>query len=305
MIEKTQTLWLDGALTGWDDGTTHLMTHTLHYGFGAFEGIRSYQQAHGGTAIFRLEEHIDRLFASSKAAYLEVPFDRATLMAACTEVVRANGLRNAYLRPLVFVSEPNIIFAHWLNRVRVAVLAFPWEGYSDRNREEGTNAKFSPYVRPKAQAAFFKAKLCGHYALSVVAYSEAVRTGYKQAIFLDEDGMVCEATGDNLFLVKDQVLVTPPSSRSILMGLTRDSVMTLARELGYRVEERDISREECMTADELFTTGTASELLPVRMLEGRPVGAGKLGPVTAAVQQAFSAAAQGRAAQYKNWLTPV
>jgi branched-chain amino acid aminotransferase len=305
MIEKTQTLWLDGALTGWDDGTTHLMTHTLHYGFGAFEGIRSYQQTEGGTALFRLEEHIERLFASSKAAFLEVPFDHATLLKACKEVVSANGLRDAYLRPLVFVSEPNIIFSHWLNRVRVAVIAFPWAGYSDRNREEGTSAKFSPYVRPKAHAAFYKAKLCGHYALSVVAYTEAVRTGFKQAIFVDEDGMVCETTGENLFLVKDQVLVTPPSSRSILMGLTRDSVMTLARGLGYRVEERDLSQAECLAADELFTTGTASELLPVRMLEGRPVGTGTLGPVTAAVQQAFTAAAQGRSAQYKHWLTPL
>jgi branched-chain amino acid aminotransferase len=305
MIEKTQKLWLDGALTGWDDGTTHLMTHTLHYGFGAFEGIRAYQQADGGVALFRLEEHIERLFASSKAAFMEVPFDRATLLEACKEVVSANGLGDAYLRPLVFVSEPNIIFAHWLNRVRVAVIAFPWKGYSDRNREEGTSAKFSPYVRPKAHAAFYKAKLCGHYALSVVAYSEAIQTGFKQAIFLDEDGMVCETTGENLFIVKDQVVATPPSSRSILMGLTRDSVMTLARELGYRVEERDISQEECLAADEIFTTGTASELLPVRMLEGRPVGAGKLGAVTTAVQQAYSAAAQGRSARYRHWLTPL
>ncbi|WNG16101.1 branched-chain amino acid transaminase [Cystobacter fuscus] len=302
MIEKTQALWLDGVLTGWDDGTTHLMTHTLHYGFGVFEGIRAYQQADGGTALFRLEEHIERLFASASAAFLEVPFDRATLLGACKEVVRANGLRDAYLRPLVFVSEPNIIFAHWLNRVRVAVIAFPWVGYSDRSQQEGTNAKFSPYVRPKAHAAFYKAKMCGHYALSVVAYSEAIRTGFKQAIFLDEDGMVCETTGENLFMVKEQVVVTPPSSRSILMGLTRDAVMTLARELGYRVEERDISREECLSADEIFTTGTASELLPVRMLEGRPVGTGQLGPVTAVVQQAFSAAARGRAARYKHWL---
>lgn len=305
MIEKTQSLWLDGALIPWDGGTVHLMTHTLHYGFGAFEGIRAYPQVDGRAALFRLEEHIERLFASSKAAFLDVPFDRAALLGACKDVVRANGLRDAYLRPLVFVSEPNIVFAHWLNPVRVAVIAFPWGVHPGRHQEEGVDAKFSPYVRPKVHAAFYKAKLCGHYALSVMAYSEAVRAGFKQAIFLDEDAMVCEATGENLFIVKEQRVVTPPSSRSILMGLTRDSVMTLARGLGYQVEERDISQEECRSADEIFTTGTASELVPVRMLEGRPVGTGRPGPVTVAVQQAFSAATQGQTARYTHWLTPL
>lgn len=303
MIERAQKLWLDGALTAWEEGTVHLLTHTLHYGFGAFEGIRSYRHVAGGAALFRLEEHIDRLFASARALFLEIPFDKTMLMRACVDVVRANGLQDAYLRPLVFVSEPNIIFAHWLNRVRTAVVAFPWAGYSDRNREEGTNAKFSPYARPKALADFYKAKVCGHYALSVVAYSEAVRSGFKQAIFLDEDGMVCETTGENLFVVKDGAVVTPPASRSILMGLTRDAVIQIARDLGYPVQERDISREECLVASEIFTTGTASELLPIRMLEGRQVGNGELGPVTAAIQRTFTDATQGRTERYSHWLT--
>ncbi|WP_438014233.1 branched-chain amino acid transaminase [Sorangium sp. So ce315] len=305
MIQETSTLWLDGAHVGWGEGNVHLLTHTLHYGFGAIEGIRSYRQARGGAAIFRLDRHIERLFASAKAAFLEIPFDRATIERACTEAVRENGLEDAYIRPLVFVSEPNIVFSHWLNRVRVAVLTFPWKGYSDRGREEGTSATFSSYVRPKALAQFYKAKLCGHYALSVAAYSEARHAGYEQALFLDEDGMVCESTGENVFVVKGEQIATPPAARSILMGTTRASVLEIARDRGYRAEERDISRAECQEADEIFTTGTASGILPIRRLEGRPVGTGALGPVTLALQRAYAAATEGRSALYERWLTPL
>jgi branched-chain amino acid aminotransferase len=305
MIESAEKLWLDGELVDWDAGSVHLLTHTLHYGFGAFEGIRAYAQEGGGVALFQLDGHLARFFASAAAISVDVPYDAAALARACHQVVSVNGLRDAYVRPLLFVGEPNIIFAHWLNRVRVAVVAFPWRGYSDRNREEGTTAKVSPYVRPRVHAEFYKAKLCGHYALSVAAYSEAVRTGFKQAIFLDEEGMVCETTGENLFIVREGELWTPPSSRSILLGLTRAAVLELARDSGIATAERDFGVEELKGASEVFTTGTASELLPICAIDGSPVGDGRLGPVTRLLQERFQAAATGRLTSHRSWLTPL
>lgn len=305
MIERVSKVWLDGALVPWGDATVHALTHTLHYGFGAFEGIRAYAQAEGGTALFRLSDHVERLYRSTAAASIEIPFGREAIAKACGDVVVQNALRDAYVRPLVFIGDPNIIFAYWLNPVRVAVVAFPWTGFSDRNREDGTSAKISPYVRPKAHADLFKAKLCGHYALSVIAYGDAARSGFKQAIFLDEDGVVCESTGENLFMVSGAQLWTPPPSRSILIGITRLSVMEIASDLGYEVIERDFGVDDLLAADEIFTTGTASELLPIRSIESHPIGDGRLGPATRAIQARFTEAAHGQLAGYQRWLTPL
>jgi branched-chain amino acid aminotransferase len=205
----------------------------------------------------------------------------------------------------VFMGEPNIIFAYWLNRVRVAVAAFAWSGYSDRSREAGTSAKIAPYVRPKAHAELFKAKLCGHYVLSNLAFGDAARSGFKQAIFLDEDGVVCESTGENVFLVRDRELWTPPPSRSILIGITRLSVMEIAAGLGYEVIERDFRVDDLRAAGEVFTTGTASELLPICSIEGQEIGSGRLGPVTRAIQDRFTDIVKGRVPEYRRWLTPV
>ena len=305
MIERVATVWVDGSLKPWDEATVHTLTHTLHYGFGAFEGIRAYAQPDGRTALFRLSDHVDRLYRSTAASSIEIPFAPEAISEACIAVVTSNQLRDAYIRPLVFVGDPNIIFAYWLNRVRVAVAAFAWSGYSDRSRELGTSAKISPYVRPKAHADLFKAKLCGHYVLSILAYGDAARSGFKQAIFLDEDGVVCESTGENLFLVRGRQLWTPPASRSILIGITRLSVMEIATEMGYEVLEREFGVEDLRVADEVFTTGTASELLPVCSIENHHIGTGRLGPVTRAIQDRFTDAVNGRLPGYRRWLTPV
>ena len=305
MIEPVDTVWLDGALRPTEASKVHLLSNTLHNGFGAFDGIRSYRQQDGGVALFRVAEHMQRLINSATAVSIETEYDAATLVAAASEVIRANDLQDAYVRPLVYVGEPNIIFAHWLNQVHVAVIVFPWSGYSDRSREQGTTATFARYPRPKALADLFKAKVCGHYLLSVAAYADAKQRGFGQAIFLDEDGMVCESTGENLFTVRDGILSTPPTTRSLLPGITRDTVMRLARELGHEVVERDLTKDDLLTADEVFTTGTASELLPIPEIDGHKIGTGTIGPVTVAVQGRFMDVVSGRVPDAHGWLTRV
>jgi branched-chain amino acid aminotransferase len=236
---------------------------------------------------------------------IDVPFDGGALVDACHEVVAANDLGDAYVRPLVFVGGPHIIFAHWLNPVHVAVAAFPWRGYKDRSGAAAVAAKLSPYRRPKALAELYKAKLCGHYLLSIVAFADASRTGYQQAIFLDEDDLVCEATGDNLFVVSNGELATPTAARPILLGLKRACVLELARDLGLRAVERDFGPAELAAADEVFTTGTASGILGVGSIDGTAIGDGGVGPVTRSLQERFAALATGLAADEHGWLEPV
>lgn len=305
MIEPVAKIWLDGQLVDWDAAVSHVLTDTLHYGFGAFDGIRSYEQAGGGVALFQVAEHVGRLLASAGHVGIEVPFDREALVEACHEVVAANDLRDSYVRPLVFVGGPHIIFAHWLNPVHVAVAAFPWKGYKDRSGDVAVSAKVSPYRRPQALAELYKAKLCGHYLLSIVAFADASRTGYQQAIFLDEGGLVCEATADNVFVVKGGELATPTEARPILPGLVRECVLRLAGDLGYRVVERDFGAAELAAADEVFTTGTASGILAVGAVDGKPVGDGGVGPVTRSLQERFAAVATGLVRDDRGWLVPV
>lgn len=305
MIEPVDTVWVDGELGSLQEQRVSLLTHTLHYGFGAFEGIRSYRQDSGDVMLFRVQEHMERLRASAEAISIPTDYDVDALVEATQDVLRANDLDDAYVRPLVYVGEPNVIFSHWLNSVHVAVVAFPWTGYTDRNRERGSSAKFAPNPRPKALAELFKAKACGHYLLSVTAFADAKEHGFGNAIFLDEDGAVCEATGENIFTVHDGVVATPPASRSILMGITRDTVLVLARDLGYEAVERDITVDELLAADEVFTTGTASELLPLPKIEDRQIGDGTMGPVTAAIQQRFTDVVRGRDLGHPDWLTKV
>ncbi|WP_242910603.1 branched-chain amino acid transaminase [Actinomadura terrae] len=305
MIEAAETLWLDGELVRSDTARADLLTHTLHYGFGAFDGIRCYRQDDGGQAMFRVGEHMRRLRDSAAALSIPIEHTEETLVEAARGTIKANGLADAYVRPLVYVGEPNIIFAHWLNEPHTAVLAFAWSGYSDRNREEGTTATFSSHRRPKAHAGLYKAKACGHYLLSVVAYSEAKQRGFAQAIFIDEDGMVCEATGENIFAVHGSVVSTPPASRSLLPGITRDTVMRLAADLGYEVVERDLGTDDLLGATEVFSTGTASELLPIPEIDGRKIGGGAFGPVTQSLQQTMMDIVRGRAPDPRGWMTPV
>lgn len=305
MIEPVDLVWVDGELQSMDKSRTSLLTHTMHYGFGVFDGVRAYRQDSGDVMLFRALDHMERVVRSAEGISIPMPYDAPTLVEVAQEVLRANELADAYVRPLVYVGEPNIIFSHWLNSVHVAMLAFPWTGYSDRNRERGSSAKISPYLRPKSLAGLFKFKACGHYLLSVTAFSDAQRSGYGQAIFVDEDGAVCEATGENVFVVKDGVVSTPPAARSILLGITRDTEITLASDLGYETVERDLFVDDLLDADEVFTTGTASELLPMPKIEDRVIGDGTMGPVTAQVQQRFTDDVRGRDVAYADWLTKV
>ncbi|HEX8580812.1 MAG TPA: branched-chain amino acid transaminase [Acidimicrobiales bacterium] len=305
MIEPVDIVWVDGELGSMDRSRVSLLTHTMHYGFGVFDGLRSYRQDSGDVMLFRALEHMERVVRSAEGISIPVAYDADALVEAAQAVLRANELDDAYVRPLVYVGEPNIIFSHWLNSVHVAMIAFPWTGYSDRNRERGSSAKIAPWPRPKALADLYKFKACGHYLLNVTAFSEAQRSGFGQAIFVDEDGAVCEATGENVFVVKDGAVATPPSSRSILPGITRDTVLTLARDLGHEAVERDLVVDDLLGADEVFTTGTASELLPLPKIEDRVIGDGTMGPVTAAIQQRFSDAVRGREPAYADWLTKV
>lgn len=304
MIKPVEQVWLDGKLTTADHSRVGLLTHTIHYGFGALDGFRSYQQDDGRVAIFRLDDHLRRLRASAAAIKLTIPFHHQDLVDGTREVIRVNGLTDSYVRPLVFVGEPNIIFAHWLNDVRVAIVPFAWSGYSDRDAAAGTTAKISPYPRPKSHAALYRAKLTGHYLLSVIAFGEARDSGVQQAIFLDEDGFVCEGTGENVFAVHGSSLSTPPSTRSLLPGFTRATIMELAVELGLTASERDLQVTDLYSADEVFTTGTASGLLAIPELNGRPIGTGPA-LVTKALRQRYTDATRGRLPAHTSWLTHV
>lgn len=302
MITPVEHVWVDGKMVAAQDSGVGLLTHSLHYGYAALDGFRSYRQDSGGVALFRLGDHLDRLRASAAALGVQVEHDRDELAAASAEVIRANDLTDAYIRALVFVGEPNIIFAHWLNPVHVVLVPFAWTGYSDRDANAGTTAMIAPYPRIRAHAPLFQAKLSGHYMLNVLAYGHAKSSGVQQAIFLDEQGTVCEATGENVFVVKDGELSTPPANRSLLPGITRATVLELAAELGLPAGERDLTVQDLYDADEIITTGTASGLMHVPELDGRAIGAGD-NPVTQALRGRYQDAARGRLAARAGWLT--
>ena len=286
----------------------HILTHTLHYGVGAFEGIRAYKRPDGKGAIFRLAEHIDRLFASCHICMMDVPYTREQLAAACVETMRANKMSEAYLRPLVFLGDGELGLGSMGNPVRVAVAVYEWGAYlGEEGLRRGIRAKVSSFTRGALNSTMSKGKICGQYVNSVLAKREAIKGGYSEAILLDGTGLVAEASGENIFLVRRGKLKTPPLSSAILEGITRDTVITLARELGLVVEEAPFARDEMYLADEVFFTGTAAELTPVREIDDRQIGAGECGPVTRKLQDAFFEAVKGRAGKEKpshpEWLT--
>jgi len=304
MIEPTKHVWLDGALHIAEDTRVDLLTHSLHYGYAALDGFRSYRQDDGTISVFRLHDHLRRLRRSASFIGLEIPFDEDQLVAGTLHLLGVDGLADAYVRPLVFVGAPNIVFAHWLNQAHVAMMAFPWAGYSDRDQDAGTPATVARYRRNSAQGGLFGAKLTGHYMLSVLAYGEARRAGMQQAVFLDDEGFVCECTGENIFAVQGEAIVTPPARRALLPGITRDSVLTLAADLGLRTAEQDLTVHDLLAADEVFSTGTASGILPLPSLDGRPIGTGEHA-VSRALRERYVSIARGRAADHADWITPV
>jgi branched-chain amino acid aminotransferase len=307
-LKAVDKVWLDGNLVPFAEAQVHVLTHTLHYGVGAFEGIRAYRRPDGSGAIFRLGEHIDRLFDSCHICMLEVPFTREQVAQACVETMRANKMVEAYLRPLVFLGDGELGLGSTGNPVRVAVAVYEWGAYlGEEGLKRGIRAKLSSFTRGGLNSTMSKGKICGQYVNSVLAKREALKAGYSEAILLDDRGLVAEASGENIFLVKRGRIKTPPLSSAILAGITRDTVLTLARELGIPVEEATFARDELYLADEVFFTGTAAELTPVREIDDRSIGAGECGPITRKLQDAFFEAVKGRAGQEKpshpQWLT--
>lgn len=305
-MEKLETIWLDGQLVPWDDARVHVLTHTLHYGVGAFEGIRAYKRASGETAIFRLKEHIDRLYDSAKIVQLEIPFDRETVMEACAEVMRANKLDAGYLRPLVFMGDEQMGLYAPKNSVHLCVVAWRWGAYlGDEALRRGIRAKVSSFTRAHINSTMAKGKVVGNYVNSIQAKREVKAAGYDEAIMLDAQGYVAEASGENLFMVKRGELRTPPTSSCILEGITRDTLITLAREAGFPVRETLIARDELYLADEVFLCGTAAEVTPVREIDDRTIGRGSMGRITEMLQARYFDIVRGSTSDHAEWRTVI
>jgi branched-chain amino acid aminotransferase len=306
MVDKVKKIWLDGELVDWDSASVHILTHSLHYGLAAFEGVRAYKRSDGATYVFRLREHIDRLFDSCKMALLPPRFTREQVMSACTDTLRTNGMVDGYLRPLVFVGDGAMGIYAPQNPVRTAVIAWKWGTYLGEDAlKNGIRAKISSFARLHVNVSLAKAKISGQYTNSVIAKREAKFGGYDEAILLDANGYVSEGSGENIFVVRKGVIHTPDLSCSILEGITRDSVITLAREMGMPVVEDRLTRDQLWLADEVFFTGTAAEVTPVREIDNRTVGEGTVGPLTKRIQARFFEVARGSDSSHPEWLTKV
>ncbi|MGQ9921626.1 MAG: branched-chain amino acid transaminase [Desulfobacca sp.] len=303
MVDKAHYIWLDGKLVPWDQAQVHVLTHTLHYGLGVFEGIRAYQCRDGRTAIFRLPEHIRRLFDSAHIMELQIPFSAAAIQQACIDTMRQNEQKEAYLRPLVFIGDGAMGLHPKDNPVRVAIITWVWGAYlGDAGLQQGIRLKTSSHTRHHVNVMMTSAKVVGNYVNSILAKREVTRAGYDEALLLDPSGYVAEASGENVFLVKDGVLKTPPLT-TILPGITRDCILTIARDLGLPVQEVSMARDELYIADEVFLTGTAAEITPVRELDDRTIGTGRPGPITKRLQGVYFAAVKGENPDYASWLT--
>ena len=304
MADRDGFIWQDGKLVPWREATTHVLTHSLHYGLAVFEGVRAYHTL-AGTAIFRLKEHTDRLFNSAHIYRMAIPYDKATLMAAQREVVRANKLDSAYIRPIAFYGSEKMGVSPRGAKVHVAIAAWPWGAYlGEEGMEKGIRVKTSSYARHHVNVTMARAKFAATYANSILANMEATEDGYDEALLLDVDGFVAEGAGENLFIVKDGVIYEPEMA-SALIGITRATILTLAKELGIPVVARRLTRDDIYIADEAFFTGTAAEVTPIRELDNRTIGAGTRGPVTAKLQSLFFDVVNGRVPEHAGWLTAV
>jgi branched-chain amino acid aminotransferase len=304
-MEKTDYIWLDGSFVRWDEARVHILTHTLHYGLGVFEGIRCYEGEAGRSAIFRLSEHTARLFASAHIVGLSIPFTQEQINAACVETVRKNKLKACYIRPLVFLGEGEMGLAAVHNPVRVGIIVWPWGAYlGDEGVRNGIRVKTSSFQRFHVNTLMSKAKVVGHYVNSILASVEARRGGYDEALMLDTDGFVAECSGENIFVVRDGKVKTSPLT-SVLPGITRDTVLTLLSDRGVTCREGRFTRDEVYIADEVFITGTAAEVTPIRELDDRQVGDGRPGPFTRTLQEDFVRITRGVDVKYRGWLTPV
>ena len=304
MSDRDGWIWYDGKLVPWRDATTHVLTHSLHYGLSVFEGVRAYKTA-DGTAIFRLHEHVERLYNSARIFMMEIPYTREEIAAAHAQVVRENGLESCYLRPIVFYGSEKMGVSPRGAAVHVAIAAWPWGAYlGEDGLRNGIRVKTSSYARHHINVSMVRSKTGGHYVNSILANLEATRDGYDEALLLDTSGFVAEGAGENLFIVRNGRLIEPQLV-SGLTGITRASVIQIAADLGLTVQSLPMTRDDVYLADEAFFTGTAAEITPIRELDGRVIGRGSRGPVTERIQSLFFDVVAGRAPKYQDWLTKV
>lgn len=303
MIKKVETIWLDGKLVDWDKAQIHVLTHTLHYGLGVFEGIRCYLCQDGKSAVFKLQEHVDRLFDSAHISQITIPFSREEIFQAIIETLKANKLKEGYIRPIVFIGDGEMGLYVKDYPVRVAIACWPWGAYlGEEGLRRGIRTKIASFTRHHVNVGMTKAKICGNYVNSILAKKEVTAMGYDEAILLDTEGYICEASGENIFIVKRGTIKTPPPT-SILQGITRDSVIKLAHDAKMNVVEQRFTRDELYIADEAFFTGTAAEITPIREVDDRTIGRGERGPVTEHIQKTFFDVVQGKNEHYKDWLS--
>jgi branched-chain amino acid aminotransferase len=304
MADRDGFIWYDGKLVPWRDANTHVLTHSLHYGLAVFEGVRAYNTVNG-TAIFRLKEHTDRLFNSAHIYRMPMPWDKETLMEAQKEVVRANKLESCYLRPIAFFGSEKMGISPKGAKTHVAIAAWPWGAYLGADgMENGIRVKTSSYARHHVNVSMCRAKYSGTYANSILANMEATEQGYDEAMLLDVDGFVAEGAGENLFVIKDGQIYEPEIA-SALIGITRASVHALAKDLGYTIVSKRLTRDDIYIADEAFFTGTAAEVTPIRELDDRQIGEGKRGPITAKIQSLFFDVVNGKVPAHADWLSKV
>ena len=305
MVQKADKIWFDGKLVPWDEAQVHVLTHTLHYGVGVFEGIRCYACTDGGSAVFRLQEHVERLFLSAKINEMVIPFTQDQISAAIIETLKVNRLSEGYIRPLTFIGAGVMGVYPGDNPIQTIIATWPWGAYLGAEAlEKGIRVKTSSFTRHHVNISICRAKSVGSYPNSILAHQEAAKDGYDEALLLDVDGYVAEGAGENVFIVKAGKLYTPDLT-SCLEGITRATVLAMAADLGLTVIEKRITRDEVYCSDEAFFTGTAAEITPIRELDNRQIGEGKRGPVTTRLQSLFFDCANGRVPAHEDWLSYV
>ncbi len=304
-MQPSEVIWMNGEFVGWEDAKVHVLTHALHYGTSVFEGVRCYD-TEIGPAVFRHEDHVERLFRSSQLYYMDVPYEREQIRRATLELIARNGLSSCYIRPLVFRGYGTMGLFPLEAKVDVAIAVWEWGAYlGEEGKRDGIRAKVSSWRRISPDSLIPHAKAGGQYLNSVLAKIESHKAGYDEAILLDDHGRVCEGSGENIYVVREGIVYTPPQTASILDGINRRTAIQIARDHGIEVVERDLARAELYMADEVFMSGTAAELVPVREIDDHQIGEGKPGEVTRAIQKTFDDALHGRIERYREWLDPV
>jgi branched-chain amino acid aminotransferase len=304
MSDRDGVIWFDGKLVPWRDANVHVLTHSLHYGMGVFEGIRAYK-TQNGTAIFRLTEHVKRLFNGLKIFQMKIPYTEEQIAQAITQVVRDNKLASCYIRPIIFIGSQKLGISPTGNSVHTAIAAWEWGAYlGEDGLNKGIRVKTSSFTRHFVNSSLVRAKASGYYINSILAHQEVAANGYDEALLLDTEGYVSEGSGENMFMVRNGIVFTPDLA-SCLDGITRDSIIRIAKDLGFEVREKRITRDEVYSADEAFFTGTAAEVTPIRELDDRTIGDGKRGPITQQIQEVFFDTVYGRNDRYRAWLSPI